>query len=222
MIEKRVNKMSDSKDSKTFWVSFNKFRKNLNNCSSLISIFTWHSLLNTFPSLPIPNLPPFRKENDILDNPISLNEIYSAIDNCKPKKVPGFDDIVNLFYKTLPLNRIIYLQDMFNKILAHEQTPSDWSTLLISPLFKKNDPNDPSNYQFISLVNSIAKIMTSILNKRLTDVVTLYNLISEFQASFLKKRECIHNLYTLNSLIRIHTRTKGSSGYCVFWIPAKL
>lgn len=177
--------LAGSRDSKTFWTFFNKFRSNTVKRPNLIKLESWQTFLyDSFPNIPIPQQLANNNYDITLDSPISTEELSLVLKNCKQKKALGSDYIVNAFYKNLPDNWLMYLQVFFNKILDSKQIPQDWCVMLISPLFKNKDPLLPSNYRFISLINCITKIFTSILDNRLTKFVTQNNLIPEFQAGF--------------------------------------
>ena len=108
------------------------------------------------------------------------------------------------------------MQILFNQILILEKVPKEWGILSITPLHKKGNPLDPANYRFITLVNCIAKIFTSIINHRLKSFVERYNIIPEMQAGFRHNRGCEDNFFTLNSLLQIHGRIQGHSVYGLF------
>ena len=139
--ERCLNELASSRDSRSFWSFFNKFRFTTKASSTVIFIDTWQVYLsNSFPLIPFPQLPPDIIRVDLLDRDITMEELKRAIAKSKPNKAPGSDLINNNFYKNLPENWLIFILNLFNQIMAHEQTPREWSRLLISPLLKKIIP----------------------------------------------------------------------------------
>ena len=56
------------------------------------------------------------------------------------------------------------------------------------PLYKTGGTKDLNNYHGITLVSHIAKLFTTIVNNRLTEWCARYNVVSDAQFGFLKKR----------------------------------
>ena len=64
---------------------------------------------------------------------------------------------------------ITYLHNLFNKIFELGYFPKRWAEGHIIPIFKKGDTNEASNYRGITLLSTIDKLFTRILNNRLSD-----------------------------------------------------
>ena len=62
---------------------------------------------------------------------------------------------------------IPYLTTVFNSILTTGNIPDDWGKSIICPLHKKGFVYDPNNFRGISLIDTVCKIFTKILVKRL-------------------------------------------------------
>lgn len=45
--------------------------------------------------------------------------------------------------------------------------PDSWANDYISPIFKSDDPTNPSNYRGITITSAIGKLFNNILNTRL-------------------------------------------------------
>lgn len=69
---------------------------------------------------------------------------------------------------------------MFNIILEKEKTPTSWSEILVSMLYKKGDQNNPDNYRPIALVNTIVKLFTFLLYVRLESWAASKGILPEF------------------------------------------
>ena len=67
----------------------------------------------------------------------------------------------------------------------------------------KGDPQKPENYRPITLVSSLGKTFTSIINNRLKTYAENYDLISWSQAGFRKHHSTTDNLFIIKCLIDI-------------------
>ena len=77
-------------------------------------------------------------------------------------KAAGPDGINNRLLKQLSKPLSNPLSDLFNSSLAHGKVPTTWKEANITPIFKKNDPSEISNYRPISLLNTIGKVMEKV------------------------------------------------------------
>ncbi|WAR21446.1 LIN1-like protein [Mya arenaria] len=102
-----------------------------------------------------------------IDYKITEKEIASAINKLKNKKAVGLDSIS---YEMIKCGKTILMPGLlkiFNLILSSGNYLSEWNIGYLKPLFKGNDPNDPSNYRGISIMPCLSKVFKSILNERL-------------------------------------------------------
>ena len=63
------------------------------------------------------------------------------------------------------------LQKIFNQILSSEKTPTDFSKMAVSPIFKKGDKLMMSNYRAIALLSIRGKTFLKILLERMRSKV---------------------------------------------------
>ena len=71
------------------------------------------------------------------------------------------------------------------------------------PIHKGGTKDDPSNYRGITLLNTVGKIFTSIVNSRLTEWAEKQLLIPESQFGFRKNRNTTDCIFIMNTLIEI-------------------
>ena len=93
--------------------------------------------------------------------------------------------------------------------------PENWSECFIVPIFKKGDINEVSNYRGITLLSTLGKLFTRILNNRLNKWAEEYNVYIEAQAGFKKHMSTIDNIFVLNGLIT-HCINNNEYLYCCF------
>jgi hypothetical protein len=73
------------------------------------------------------------------------------------------------------------------------------------PIYKnKGDPGNPDSYRGITLVSSVGKVFTSILNSRLTKYADLVDKIPNAQAGFRKGYSTTDYIFCLHVLIDIY------------------
>lgn len=146
---------------------------------------------------------------------ISIDEMKLAIKQLKTGTSAGPDLFLNEFLKNGSDALLLYLHKLFNKIFEMGYFPSDWSEGFIIPIFKKGDKNEVSNYRGITLLSTIGKLFTRILNNRLNKWAEEYNVYVEAQAGFRKHMSTIDNIFILNSLIN-HCLNNNERLYCAF------
>jgi len=78
----------------------------------------------------------------------------------------GPDMIINEMWRYLDsVNRIILL-DMVNEMWRRNSINTELTKTVIVPIFKKRDVKFPGNYRPINLVNTIVKVITSLMGNR--------------------------------------------------------
>jgi len=154
--------------------------------------------------------------NNILNGEITEDEIISAVKNMKNSKAPGYDLIVNEYVKsTVHLLMPLY-KKLFNKILDSGSIPEGWTIGIILPIYKnKGDPLNPDNYRGITLVPSVGKLFTSIINDRLSKFSDLVEIVPKSQAGFRKGFSTLDNIFVLYVLIELYF-SSGKRLYCAF------
>ena len=66
----------------------------------------------------------------------------------------------------------------------------------------KGDKNEPSNYRGITLLSTVSKSFTRMLNNRLNEWAENYNVYVEAQTGFRKNMSTVDNIFVLNSLLK--------------------
>ena len=89
---------------------------------------------------------------------------------------------------------------LFNVILASGDFPDLWTKAIISQLHKTGSVNEVGNYRGISLLCTLGKIFTKILNYILVSWANMYDKIDERQCAYRKYRGTIDNMFSLYGL----------------------
>ena len=72
--------------------------------------------------------------------------------------------------------------------------PSLWKQANVTPVFKKNDPSDVSNYRPISLLNTIGKVLEKIVHKYVYNFFSEHQVITTLQSGFIPGDSTVNQL----------------------------
>ena len=150
----------------------------------------------------IPNIPNFDAINADLNKNIEVDEILTVISNAKKGKSFGIDMLPNeVFFNA---NSVLLIHTLFEKCFESGILPDTWSESVIKPIPKNktNDPRIPLNYRGISLIPTMCKLFSMVLNNRLTKVIESLDMVCDEQNGFRKTRACIDHLYVLTTIIK--------------------
>ena len=81
--------------------------------------------------------------------------------------------------------------------LATGKLQSDWTKANVSPIFKKGEKRDPSNYRHNSLTCVLCKVMEHIIASNLTAHLNRHNILYDLQHGFRQKWSCETQLLQL-------------------------
>ena len=143
-----------------------------------------------------------------LDEPISQEEIKKASKKLNPNKACALDSIINEYLKE-SMNVILQpLQNLFNYILDKKSFPRQRAKGVIIPIYKKGDPNEPSNYRGITLVSCLGKLFTIIVNERLKKRALQNDIITDAQFGFKADYSTVDAIFILDSFINKMIKNK--------------
>ena len=100
-------------------------------------------------------------------DPITKDEVRRSISVMKNRKAPGADAISAEVLKAGGDEIIKFLVMLFNKVWREENPPLEWSKMIVTPVHKKSNKIDPSNYRAISLLSIPGKVFSHILLQRI-------------------------------------------------------
>ena len=164
-----------------------------------------HTLLNSIKN----SVPPGLART--MDQPITIEEIKSAIANCGNNKAPGPDGITAEFYKTFVTDLAPILEKVYNK--CRNGIPTSMKESIICLLFKKGEKADLKNWRPISLLNVDYKILTKIINERMKKTLTI--ILHPDQKGFVPTRRLDDAILKVQFLID-YCKRNGYSKYLLF------
>ena len=147
------------------------------------SVFTSEDLSN------IPNMdsPPYSTMPDISFSVDGISKLLSELD---PSKSPGPDGISPIILKCCAAEIAPVLQIIFSQSMSTATVPSDWRTANVTPIFKKNDRSNPSNYRPISLTSICCKVMERIIYHSIMKHLQDHHILNQCQYGFRQGYSC--------------------------------
>ena len=134
----------------------------------------------------LPSIDPTSLE--LLNKPISDEEIIKVIHELPKNKSPGPDGLSGEYYTAFEETLVPYLSNLFNQAANSEALAKELLEAIIITIPKSGkDPTSPLNYRPISLLNSDLKIYAKILANRLVNIIP--TLIKPDQVRFVKSRQ---------------------------------
>ena len=155
-------------------------------------------------------------EDELLNSPITENEINKCIRMLKYNKSSSNDKIINEYLKyTAHIMLPIYVS-FFNLVLKTGIIPESWVEGIIRPIYKNNgNPTSPENYRPITILSCFGKLFKAVLNLRLTNYLKHNDILEENQAGFRAGYSTSDHIFTLHALTEI-LKSKKRRLYCSF------
>ena len=152
---------------------------------------------------------------DELNIEITQNEIIKSIKQLKNSKTGGPDLYINELFINGMDTLIPYFHNIFNAVLNSGYFPKSWTDGHIVPIHKKGSVEMVENYRRITLLSTLGKLFTRILNNRLITWAEKYNVYIEAQSGFRRNMGTTDNIFILHGLINHHINTNQKL-FCAF------
>ena len=220
--EKREEIMDARKDPKTFWNLPKKRTISPRNNEQIPNNIWFQYFFELFKTDQIINTLIDDQDDteigddEMLNSEITENKIMAALKKISVGKSPGPDQILIEYIKNTIQITLPTFTLLFNSIFRTGNYPDEWSDSIICPIFKSGCKKDPNNYRGISLVNSLCKLYSSVLNNRLYKWAELNGKIDEAQAGFREGYSTTDNLFTLHALIQKYLTKKRGRLYVLY------
>ena len=78
--------------------------------------------------------------------------------------------------------------------MAQGKVPSLWKLANVTPIHKKNDPSDFSNYRPISLLSTIGKSLEKIIHKHVFNFLRANSVLTNLQSGFIPADSTVNQL----------------------------
>ncbi|MCG8033307.1 MAG: reverse transcriptase family protein, partial [Candidatus Thiodiazotropha taylori] len=152
---------------------------------------------------------------DELNVEFTQEEIMKSIKQLKTNKSAGPDKLINEFFIHGKHILIPTLCKIFNTVFESGYFPDEWSEGYIIPLHKKGSMTDVENYRGITLLSTLGKLFTRVINNRLSVWSEKYFVLIEAQAGFRVNMSTIDDIFVLHGLVS-HILNQGNKLYCAF------
>jgi len=120
--------------------------------------------------------------NQLLLDPHFVQQIINSLDS---NKAVGPDKIHNIMLKASSPILINPLTKLFNRSLRSGVFPDSWKTAHVTPIHKKSDKNNCSNYRPISLLSCVGKLLERCVHHHILTYLKTNNLLTQSQSGFL-------------------------------------
>ena len=152
-----------------------------------------------------------RKDASELNVRISREEVERCVRGQKNGKAAGLDDIPYEMYKNGGESMIDRMTDLFNRVWEEERVPRVWNECRVTLLHKggHKSKQELKNYRPISLMNTVGKVFSAVLNERLCAWIERVGVLGEEQNGFRVDRRAEDNLFVINEMIERKRRIGG-------------
>jgi hypothetical protein len=125
---------------------------------------------------------------------LSETRILKFINNMKAKTSFGEDSVSNVVLKLVAPTIIQPLKHLINLSLKTGFFPDEFKVAKVIPIFKDSDKHDFSNYRPISLLNSLSRLIESIVCFQLTGFANECDIFYQHQYGFRANHNISHPL----------------------------
>ena len=133
--------------------------------------------------------------SSVLDSiTVSETDVIRSIDKLRSNSSCGPDLLPPILFKHLKFCLSRPLALMYNQLISVGVVPDEWLTAHVTPVFKKGQSGDISNYRPISLTCVPSKILERIIANRILDHLYFNGILCDAQHGFVKRRSTCTNL----------------------------
>ena len=147
------------------------------------------SVLEKEPPGEIPTLPSRQLITPPLEDiNITEDKVLKRLKKLNPNKSCGPDQLSPKLLKEIAEPLAPTLTKLYKSSLSTGIVPDEWKLATISPIFKKGDKKDPSNYRPVSLTCVLGKEMESQVYDAIVEHMQKNKLFSPYQYGFIANR----------------------------------
>lgn len=130
---------------------------------------------------------------------VSEDDVKMALNQVDINKKGGPDGIPNVFLRKTCENIASPLTKIFNRSLSEGMCPLAFKEAFITPIFKKGNKSEISNYRPVCLLNAFAKLFERLVHNYLSGYIK--GRIDNNQHGFFKNRSTLTNLLDFTQFI---------------------
>ena len=129
--------------------------------------------------------------------PVTEAEVRAQLLKLDSKKRGGLRGIPAAVYKCLASTVVPALTMVVNTSFRTDDFPDAYKHAMVTPIFKKGNRTDPSNYRPISSLPILSKVIESLMNRQIHFYLHTHSLLSAKQFGFRQGVSTEHMLLTL-------------------------
>lgn len=132
------------------------------------------------------------------------DEVHRTLMNLRSNGASGWDNISTKFLKHTSIVVVPIITHLANLCFSKGIFPAPLKEALITPVHKGGDRDDISNYRPISVLTALSKIIEKLINTRLLNYLSKFNILSDSQYGFRRNMSTEDAVSALSSLITKH------------------
>ena len=137
---------------------------------------------------------PEKCENVCIDPKFGVIDVSEQLENLNVNKATGVDLVHPYVLKECAKSLSIPLSIIFKKSYFSGVVPDEWLNANITPLFKKGNKLEPTNYRPVSLTSTVCKVMEKMIREVMMNHLVSNNLLASEQHGFVNGKNCSSNL----------------------------
>lgn len=130
------------------------------------------------------------QEHNFKVQPIDMNKLYEDLCNLDETKSTGLDNIGPRILKLSAPAIVTSLTYIFNRIIDSGKFPMLFKNAKVTPIYKKGDRTEATNYRPISVLSTLSKLIEQHISKQLYGYLTDFNLLHTSQSGFRPHHSC--------------------------------
>ena len=147
-----------------------------------------------------------------LEPDIQECEVRWALESITTNKASGGDGIPVELFQILKDDAVKVLHSICQQIWKTQQWPQDWKRSVFTPIPKKGNDKECSNYCTIALISHTSKVMLKILQARFQQYVN--RELPDVQAGFRKGRGNRDQIANIRWIIKKQENFQNSIYFC--------
>ena len=155
---------------------------------------------------------------DILDSQFLSKEVSDQIRRMPNTSSPGPDRITYNVWKRLDPKGVL-LTNIFEFCRIHRRVPASWKSSSTILIYKKGDPEYIRNWRPICLQNTIYKLYTATIAKRIAQWANATGAISHLQRGFMPFDGIMQHSFVLRSIMEDSRRKRKNLN--LVWIDLR-
>ena len=222
--QKQISQLEQllSEDTPEFWKKWKTFGDNYHSTKTTnVDGKRWENYFrklysdNASPES-LPPLRPLRADTTKLNAPFTLEELLNAIRKLKNKKAAGMDKLTSEFFKASPevIHKLILR--LINLMYTANTVPKDKCMGIITPLHKEGPKDDPDNYRGICISSALTKLLSTMMNTRLTGFLEENLILNKAQIGFLMNNRCPDHILTMKATVNKYVNDQKGKLFACF------